>query len=448
MTYNFRRSSLSIKTRFAPSPTGMLHVGNVRTALINWLFSRKNNGIFMLRMDDTDLLRSKPEYEAAIKQDLKWLGLNWDEFACQSERLARYQEIKAKLITSGRLYPCYETQNELDMKRKMLLSRGLPPIYDRAALDLTQAPVDRKPHYRFLLNDEAIKWNDLIRGDIEFQAKNLSDPIVIREDGSMTYILCSAIDDIDYKITHVLRGEDHISNTAIGIQITKALGFEPPALGHLSLLQSKTGEISKRIGGFDISSLREQFIEPMAINSLLAKMGTSDATEATLNMQKLIDEFDTNKFSPSAVNYDFNELLQLNHKLIGNMNFSLAKPSLERLGVEASEEFWQAIHGNINTINEILDWWKICYEDLEIDFDSKKDNAIFLKEACEYLPQGTWDLSTWDEWIGEVKKKTGKMGKQLFMPIRLALTGKDSGPELKLLLPIIGRDIVIKRLQC
>ncbi len=435
---------MSVKTRFAPSPTGMLHVGNVRTALINWLFSKSHNGIFMLRMDDTDLLRSKPEYEISFKQDLQWLGLNWDEFARQSERLIRYSQVKEQLIASGRLYPCYETQNELDMKRKMLLSRGLPPIYDRSALDLKEPPMDRKPHYRFLLNDESIEWNDLIRGDIQFQAKNLSDPIVIREDGSMTYILCSAVDDIDFGITHILRGEDHISNTAIGIQITKALGFKPPIMGHLSLLQSKAGEISKRLGGFDIASLREQSIESMAINSLLAKMGTSDATEISISMQKLIDEFDISKFSHSAVNYDFNELLQLNHKLIINMSYEDAKPSLDKLEVQISPEFWHATSGNLNTVNEVINWWKICHQDIVIETDPA--HKEFLKEASNLLPPEKWDTSTWDVWIAKVKAKTGRSGKQLFMPIRLALTGKDFGPELKLLLPFIGRSRVEKRL--
>lgn len=436
---------MSVKTRFAPSPTGMLHVGNARTALINWLFTRSNQGVFMLRMDDTDLLRSKPEYADAIKQDLEWLGLNWDQFACQSERLDRYEEVKNQLIASGRLYPCYDTQNELDMKRKMLLSRGLPPIYDRSSLISAEDAQGRKPHYRFLLNDEEIKWNDSIRGDIQFQARNLSDPIVVRENGSMTYILCSAIDDIDFGITHIFRGEDHITNTAIGIQITKAIGFEPPQMGHLSLLQSKTGEISKRLGGFDIASLRDQSIDPMVINSLLAKMGSSDPTEATGNIQKLIDEFDTKKYNHSAVNYDFNELLQLNHKFVSSMTYEEAKPKLDNLEIKITKDFWQAVHGNIDLINEVINWWKICYEDITPEIDSL--NIEFLKEIYKLLPNEDWDLSTWDKWVEKIKETTGRSGKQLFMPIRLALTGKNHGPELKMLLPHIGKDRVKKRLN-
>lgn len=442
---------MSVKTRFAPSPTGMLHVGNVRTALVNWLFTKANNGSFMLRMDDTDLARSKLEYEQAIKEDLQWLGLTWDSFAKQSERLARYEEVKAQLIASGRLYACYETQAELDMKRKMLLGRGLPPIYDRASLQLTpeehaelQAQGHR-PHYRFLLADESIEWDDLIRGAIQFHAKNLSDPIVIREDGTMTYILCSAIDDIDFGITHILRGEDHISNTAIGIQITKALDKTPPQIGHTSLLQSKTGEISKRLGGFDIDSLRKNFIEPMAINSLLAKMGTSDCIDISNSLEELIAEFDIHKFSSSSVNYDFNELLQLNHKLITNMTYLEIKPSLDKLNIAISEEFWQAVHGNINTVNDLLTWWNICHTEIEPIIDSS--NISFLETACNLLPNEPWDITTWGAWTSKIKEVTGISGKQLFMSLRLAITALDSGPELKFLLPLIDRNKVEQRLH-
>lgn len=442
---------MSVKTRFAPSPTGMLHVGNVRTALVNWLFAKANNGSFMLRMDDTDLLRSKFEFEEGIKKDLQWLGLNWNFFAKQSERIARYEEVKKQLITSGRLYPCYESQEELNMKRKMLLNRGLPPIYDRSSLKLTQKEHEEhqnkglKPHYRFLLQEELIEWDDLIRGNIGFQAKNLSDPIVIREDGSMTYILCSAIDDIDFAITHILRGEDHITNTAIGIQITKALGMIPPKIGHTSLLQSKTGEISKRLGGFDINSLRENFIEPMAINSLLAKMGTSDSIEIANDMNQLIAEFNISKFSTSPVNYDYNELLQLNHKLITNIDYKDISSSIKNLDIQISEELWLAVRGNINTIKDVELWFNVCNNNINpIIEDGDKD---FLQVAQSLLPIEKWDLTTWDLWTKEIKKATGRSGKQLFMPLRLALTGEYSGPELKFLLPLIGIEKTKRRLN-
>ncbi len=442
---------MSVKTRFAPSPTGMLHVGNARTALINWLFARSHNGVFMLRMDDTDLLRSKPEYEKAIEQDLQWLGLSWNEFEKQSERLKRYEEIKQLLIKSGRLYPCYESQNDLDMKRKLLLSRGLPPIYDRAGLKTTKEEHERfqsqgiKPHYRFLLEDGMIEWDDLIRGKIQFQAKNLGDPIVIREDGSMTYILCSAIDDIDFGISHVLRGEDHITNTAIGIQITQALGKNPPILGHTSLLKNKVEKISKRIGGFDIKNLRDQFIEPMAITSLLAKMGTSDSIEAVKTMDQLLKDFDIHKFNLSAVNYDFDELKQLNHKLISNMDYQDITSSLSKLDTKIDEYFWNFIRGNINTINEAVDWWNICNKTITPEI--KAEDAAFLKQASLLLPIDNWNLSTWDIWISKIKEETARSGKNLFMPLRLALTGQVSGPELKVLLPLLGREKTYKRLH-
>lgn len=439
-----------IKTRFAPSPTGKLHVGNVRTALVNWLFARANNGIFMLRMDDTDLARSKSEFEESIKSDLNWLGLHWNEFARQSERMQRYNEIKEKLISLGRLYPCFETQADLEMKRKMLLSRGLPPIYDRSGLKLTPEQKlelinsGTKPHYRFKLYDELIEWNDLIRGPIQFKAENLSDPIVIREDGTMTYILCSAIDDIDFAITHILRGEDHISNTAIGIQITKALGQNPPEIGHTSLLQSKSGEISKRLGGFDIESLRDKYIHPMAINSLLAKIGTSDPSLACNDMRQLIDEFDTNKFNSAAVNYEFNDLLHINHKLINLLSYQEVEEQLEKFSTKIPEAFWQATKGNINTVAEIEHWWKICKD--PIDYINQEESKEFLAITATFLPDGDWDNQTWDIWITRVKAATNKNGKDLFMPIRLALTGKNSGPELKYLLPFIGRNEAIHRL--
>ncbi len=440
-----------IKTRFAPSPTGMLHIGNVRTALVNWLFTRKMKGEFMLRMDDTDLERSKEEYEIGIKEDLNWLGLNWDSFAKQSERLARYEEVRNILISNGRLYPCFETQVELDMKRKLLLGRGLPPIYDREALKLSEEQKQkylaegRKPHYRFMLKDGNIEWQDLIRGKISFEAKNLSDPIVIREDGSMTYILCSAIDDVDFAITHVLRGEDHITNTAIGIQITESLGFTPPSLGHISLLKNKVEKISKRLGGFDIRSLRKDSIHPMAIKSLLAKMGTSDSIEAVVNMEDLIGGFDIAKYGHSAVNYDFEELLQLNHKLISNMSFLEIKSSLEDNNIDIDENFWLSIRGNLNKLSEIEDWINICNEDIVPEISA--ENREFLELACELLPSGDWDSSTWNNWINILKEKTKRSGKLLFMPIRLALTGKEDGPELRQMMPLIGREKLSKRLK-
>ena len=405
----------------------------------------------MLRMDDTDILRSSEEYEKMIKLDLQWLGLNWDESEKQSTRLSRYEEVKQSLIKSGRLYPCYETQNDLDMKRKLLLSRGLPPIYDRSGLKLTQEEHEQfqakgiKPHYRFLLEEETIEWDDLIRGKIQFQAKNLSDPIVIREDGSMTYILCSAVDDIDFSITHVLRGEDHITNTAIGIQITKAIGATPPTFGHICFVKNKVEKISKRIGGFDIKGLKEQFIEAMTINSMLAKIGTSDSIEPAITMDKLLESFDIKKFGLSAVNYDFEELKHLNHKLINSMTYQEILPSLTKLDTPIDENFWLSVSGNINTLNEIIDWWNICNQQIKPLISN--DDKDFLIESSKLLPKEEWNINTWDVWISKIKEKTGRFGKKLFMPIRLAITGQESGPELKILLPLIGQEKTIRRLN-
>jgi glutamyl-tRNA synthetase len=345
----------------------------------------------------------------------------------------------------------FETQAELDMKRKLLLSRGLPPIYDREGLNLTNEQIQqyiaqgKKPHYRFLLNEGTIKWDDLIRGPIHFEAKNLSDPIVIREDGSMTYILCSAIDDIDFNITHVLRGEDHITNTAIGIQIIEALESNPPKLGHISLLKSKVEKISKRLGGFDIKSLRDTCIHPMAIKSLLAKMGTSDPISVFENIDELVDSFAIEKFGLAAVNYDYDELVQLNHKLVSSMSFEAIKPSLVENNIIVNESFWNSIRHNLNKIDEIRDWLSICND--KIIPVIAGENREFLELAVSSLPDGEWDNSTWNTWINSLKEQTQRSGKLLFMPIRLALTGKEDGPELKLMLPLIGKEKVIKRLK-
>jgi glutamyl-tRNA synthetase len=311
---------MTILTRFAPSPTGLLHVGNIRTALVNWLFTHHHGGQFMLRMDDTDTVRSTEAYATAIKIDLRWLGLGWDIFSRQSDRLSRYEEIKEELLEKGRLYACYESQEELEIKKKMQLSRGQPPIYDRAALKLTEAQKQRysqegrKPHYRFLLQDESIRWEDLIRGATHFEGRNLSDPVLIRADGTMTYILSSVIDDMDFHISHIIRGEDHVSNTAIQVQIFQALHAAIPAFAHLALIKTKEAEISKRTGGFDIQHLRESGIEAMSICSLFAKVGTSLAPEPRSTLKALADEFNLGSFGRAPANYDPEELERMNHK--------------------------------------------------------------------------------------------------------------------------------------
>lgn len=437
---------MTILTRFAPSPTGYLHIGNVRTALVCYLLTKSQGGEFMLRLDDTDTERSKSEYAEQIQKDLKWLGLEWDQFARQSERMDRYEEVKRELIKAGRVYACYETQEELEIKRKMLLGRGLPPVYDRAALKLTNEEKQaleakgRKPHWRFKLDETAtIEWNDLVKGPVKFEAKNISDPVIIRENGAPTYMLPSTVDDADFGITHVVRGEDHVSNTAIQIQMFEALGAKPPIFAHTSLLKTKEGKLSKRVGGFDIGALREEGVQPMAITSLLARLGTSDSVELRQNVEELVKHFDISRFTKTAANYDVEDVYRLNKKLLHAMSFEEAK---EKLPSGVDEDFWLSVRANISSFDEVREWWSICRESLTPEIE----DASFTAEASTLLPAGEWNEATWNEWIEQVKAKTGRKGKQLFMPLRKALTAREHGPELQYILPLIGREKAEARL--
>lgn len=439
-----------IKTRFAPSPTGYLHIGNVRTALVNYLFTRKNGGQFVLRMDDTDTARSKDEYAEQIKQDLTWLGMKWDDFKKQSERNERYNQVKESLLNIGRLYECFETPEELEIKRKMQLSRGKPPIYDRAALKLTKEEKDkflsegRKPHYRFKMFPNDIIWQDMVKGEIKFSGENLGDPIVIREDNSMTYILCSVIDDIDFAITHIIRGEDHVTNTAVQIQMFEAMGAKHPVFGHTALIKSKDQEISKRLGGFDIKSLKEKGVEPMAISSMFSKIGTSDPIEPFINMENLIQSFDITKFGKAPANYDESELTELNRKLVSLLGFNDVASRLAKANINCDKQFWDGIKGNLEKVDDIKQWWDICNNAIKPLID---DLAV-LNAAKETFPAGEdWNLDTWQKWTKQIGEKTGLKGKALFMPLRKALTGLEHGPEIKYLLPVIGKDRGLKRLN-
>ena len=349
---------MTTKLRFAPSPTGFLHAGNVRTALINFLFARKTGGEFILRIDDTDVERSKQEYIDAINQDMAWLGLKYDTTFKQSERFARYEEVKNKLIADGKLYPCYETGEELETKRKFQMKRGAPPIYDRAALKLTDdekkklEAEGKKPHYRFKLDPTDIEWDDLIRGPQKFNGANLSDPILFREDGSLIYMLCTVVDDGDYNITHIVRGEDHVTNTAIQIQIAQALGFNIPQFAHMALLKAKDGELSKRKGGFEISALREKGVEPQAILSLLGKIGTSDPVDYKTT-EELIAEFDFKKFGRALAIYNPEDLDRLNHKVVAHLDYAAVKGR-----VKVDKGFWDAVKANLKTVAEVEEWQK------------------------------------------------------------------------------------------
>lgn len=445
-------------TRFAPSPTGMLHIGNSRTALINWLYTRKHNGLFILRFDDTDFERSKQQYKNAIEQDLKFLGLNWDQTFCQSNRVAKYEAVKTLLLQKNRLYPCFETQEELELKRKLQLSRGLPPIYDRAALNLTQQQINdyisqgRKPHYRFLVSHTPIIWQDMIKGEVKYDGKNLGDPIVIREDNSMTYMLCSVIDDIDYSITHIIRGEDHVTNTAIQLQMFEALqeGLYSnqksiPNFAHLGLIISRDDKISKRIGGFEIAALRDEIgLEPMAINSFFSLIGSSSSIVSFKNLDQLIKEFDINNFSKSPTTYLPEELERLNHKLLISLSFDEVKDRLREIKAEqVTEQFWLAVRANLQKLYEIKDWWNICYSPSKVEGLDKD----FLKQAAILLPNEPITLDSWSIWTKKIMVVTGKKGKDIFLPLRLSITGMASGPEMSVILPLLCREEIIKRLS-
>lgn len=434
---------MNIKLRFAPSPTGFLHPGNVRTALVNWLFCRKHGGQFLLRMDDTDAERSKAEYENAIIEDLGWLGLAWDGLEKQSSRLKEYAEAAEQLKKSSRLYACYETPEELDVQRKQLAARGLPPIYKRAGEEQNQKyqSEGRKPHWRFLLNEEEIAWNDLIRGDSHFKATHMSDPVLIREDGVPLYTLASVVDDGQMNITHVVRGEDHVSNTAVQMQIFDALGYKRPAFAHMALLKTKEGELSKRTGGNDIRSLREAGIMPMAVNSLLARLGTSDAIEPFTDMKPLVESFDFSKFSRAPANYDVAELEKLNEKILHQLPFTAVKEALDF----ADEAFWLAVRANLSGLSEARQWWDILHGNVQAELNH--DERAFLRETASKLPPEPWNESTYDAWLAAVKPATTRKGKELFLPLRKALTGLDHGPELKKLLPLLGKEKTKERLS-
>lgn len=443
---------MSVKTRFAPSPTGMMHIGNARTALITWLFARSLGGSFLLRIDDTDLERSKVEYEEAIEHSLTWLGLNWDDKANQKNRTALYDVKIQALKDSGRIYACYETPEELSLKRKSQLSRGKPPIYDRAALNLTDAQKaayeaeGRKPHWRFKMEHKPIEWNDHVRGLVSFSGSDISDPVVIREDGSPLYHLCSVIDDVEFGITHIVRGEDHVSNTASHIQMFEALGATPPEFAHLSLISgSDGGKLSKRLGAMSIYDLRDdEGLEPMSIVSLLARIGTSDPIEAFQDIQPLIEGFSFSKFSRGTPKFDHEELMRLNAKILHDTPLDAVRGKLEALGLQGvDEEFWLAVRSNLTKLSDAAEWWRVANGPVEPVIE----DSAFIAEAAALLPPAPWDETTWGTWVNAVKDNTGRKGKQLFMPLRQALTGMEHGPELDILLQLIGPEKALRRLS-
>ena len=440
----------AIKVRFAPSPTGRLHVGNLRTALVNYLFALKTGGQFMLRIDDTDTARSTEAFEAGIRADLDWMGLSWDFEDRQSSRLKRYDEALAQLVAAGRAYACYETQEELSLKRKAQLSAGRPPVYDRAGLELSAENINkfeaagRRPHWRFLLSDAEVSWHDIVRGDVAYHMSSLSDPVLMREDGRVIYTMASVVDDIDHRITHILRGEDHVTNSAAQIQLFEALGENAPKMGHMALLAGADGEgLSKRLGSLSINELREKGIESVSIASVLSRIGTSDPVEAQADMADIIAGFDISRFGRATAKFDIAELEKINGQIIQDMPFYNVKDQLAAVGVDCDGLFWETVRGNITVVSEAKAWWSICTaEIIPIIESSEVTNA-----AAALLPAGSLDASMWQEWTNAIATQTGVKGKDLFMPIRLALTGRDAGPELAPLLTIMGRERIRARLN-
>jgi glutamyl-tRNA synthetase len=438
-------------TRFAPSPTGRLHVGNIRTALHNWLLAQKAKekagGRFLLRIDDTDAERSREEYVEAIRADLAWLGLAPDAEERQSVRLGHYEAAFERLRGEARVYPCYETAQELDLKRKILLGRGLPPIYDRAALKLTDAERAAKeaegnaPHWRFKLDHgEAIEWLDGIRGHQHFDPAQLSDPVVRRADGSWLYMLPSAIDDIEMGVTDVLRGEDHVSNTALQLQMFTALGQPPPRFAHEALLVGSEGKLSKRLGSLGCEAFRERGIEPQALVALLARLGTSLPVEPIADRAALVDTFDLAHFGRAPARFDDAELERLNAAIVHQMDYAEVR---ERLPAGMTEAGWLAIRPNLAHVGEAADWWTIVTGSVEVP-DLPDEDRAFVAEAARRL---SWSDDPWHALTDALKVATGRKGRALFHPLRLALTGRDSGPDMKALLPLIGEDEARTRLE-
>jgi len=447
--------------RFAPSPTGRLHIGNVRTATLNWLFVRKHAGSFVLRLDDTDLERSTQEFAQGIRDDLTWLGLAWDREEKQSDRTAFYDRAAGSLKARGLLYPCYETEDELARKRSRQRALGKPPIYDRAALRLSDEErrkfevEGRAPHWRFRLPNTAtgqglapqptiVSWNDLIRGDQIVDVGSLSDPVLIRADGTYLYTFTSVVDDIAFGITHVIRGEDHVTNTGVQITIFEALDGTPPAFGHHSLLIDAEGNaLSKRLGALSVQSFRDAGLEPMAVLSHAALVGSSDAIEPIRTREELAANLDLGKISTAPGRFDVEELRSLNAKLLHKLPFEDVADRLAAMGVGGGAAFWDAVRGNLMVLADARTWWRVVAGEIA----PAVEDAALLAKAADLLPAEPFSQETWGVWTNAVKAATGAKGRGLFHPLRLALTGTDEGPELKALLPLMGRAKALARLR-
>ena len=440
-------------TRFAPSPTGLLHVGNVRAALMNYLLAKKSNGVFILRIDDTDQERSKQEYIEAIKIDLEWLGLEWDRIEYQSSRLDLYDSASDKLRSIDLLYECFETPSELDLKRKKQLNMGKPPVYDRAAMALSDEEKSKlrsdrgDGHWRFKLERNRIEWNDGILKDLSIDAASVSDPVLIRADGQYLYTLASVVDDIEMGITDVVRGSDHVTNTATQIQMIKSLGGDIPNFSHHSLLTGPGGEaLSKRLGTLALKDLRDAGIQPAALCSLMARLGSSQPVELRLTLDEIAKDFDLSIFGSAPTKFDEKDLYPLTHRYLQTLNLSDIQQNLASLGVpmNLAQSFWEITRENIDTLNDLSVWWDIFSKGAE-PVIAEVDQE-FVKKAMSVLPIGPFDEFTWSKWTEEVKQLTGRKGKGLFMPLRLALTGRERGPDMAKILPLL-QNIKAKKFQ-
>ena len=441
---------MTVITRFAPSPTGLLHLGNIRTALINWLYARTHNGKFILRIDDTDQERSKDEYISKIKYDLEWLGIDYDDTFNQSSRFERYREQFEKLKADGRIYPCYETPEELERKRKLQMASGGKQVYDRSSLSLTdeekRAYEDdgRKPHWRFLLQSERLKWNDLLKGELDIDLTSLSDPVLFREDGVPLYTFSSAVDDIDYNITNVIRGDDHTSNTAVQIEIINAIDKNRITFAHHALLKASSGDkLSKRDNVISIDSFRKSNLEPLAILSLLATIGTSQSIELKDSLNQIISEFKLETISTSPGRIEIDVLNALNKKQVQKLNFDDVSERLKNIDEKIDEKFWNTIRSNLETVEGVKQWSDIVFDSKLIEAEDKE----YIKSAMELIPDDPWDENTWELWTSAIKEKTGRKGKELFLPLREAFTGMSHGPEMKLLIQLIGREKILERVK-
>ncbi|KAF8818392.1 glutamate--tRNA ligase [Rickettsia endosymbiont of Cardiosporidium cionae] len=441
-------------TRFAPSPTGYLHVGNARVALINWLFTRQSKGKFLLRIDDTDTMRSNDLYKDVLLEDLLWLGLNWDGISYQSKRMERYQQIKSLLLSKGLIYECYENIQELAIKKDKLIQNNLPPIYDRSSLNLTHdrkeylKSIGIKPYYRFLLDKEEVIWNDVLRGKLRYSTKHLSDPIVIKSNGESTYMLCSVVDDIDFGITHIIRGEDHISNTAIQIQIFKALGvLDLPKFGHLSLLKSDDNKISKTQGGFSISAIREFGIEAISVNNMLSSIGSSSYQQSCKSLYEILDHFDILSYSNHPVSYSIDNLVKINHKIINSYSYADIADKLKPLisySSNISENYWYMLAPHLKIFGDIVQWDSVFNNFIYPDVDIT--HLELIKIAVKHIPDIIND-EQWKLWIQSISSQFKVKKNNILKILRFILTGRNEGPELQQIAIFLGRDQILKRLN-